>query len=264
MLLLLRKIAFLLNDKTLEQNYLENALNIVKTEKLSEDFLTDIHYKLGKVYYKLKLLNEAINHFNMVISLNKKVPPASNQNGITEKNKKKLETIGMTYIYLGLISLEQEKLGEAKKDFKNAFEVGKISFKVRLKFYLSRALIYKERNNISQSIKLLTVGLNLFDEENQSLYNNLYIQYLLEIADIYIYTRKSKNKSSHYLQLGEEHMNTKTLSGMLHAMRWNVLMSNYFKFIMKDHDNYEYYSKQSQNLLSNLQKIGVKDIEKLN
>ena len=263
-LLLLRKIAFLLNDKTLEQNYLENALNIVKTENLTGDYLMDIHYKLGKIYFKLKLLNEAVNHFKTVISINKNITSISNPNDITEEIKKKLISIGMSYIYLGLISLEQEKPGEAKKDFKSAFEIGKISLKIRLKFYLSRALVYKERNNISQAIKLLTVGLDLFDEENQSLYHNLYLQYLLELADIYIYSRKSKNKSSYYLQLAEENMNTKTISGMHYAMRWNVLMSNYFKFIMKDHDNYEYYSKQSQNLISQLQKIGVKDVEKLN
>ena len=108
----------------------------------------------------------------------------------------------------------------------------------------------------------MTLGLNLFDEENHSIYHNLYLQYYLELADIYIYSRKNKNKSSHYLQLGEEHMDTKTISGMLYAMQWNVLMSNYFKFIMKDHENYEYYSKQSQDLISQLQKIGVKDVEK--
>ncbi len=261
-LLLLRKIAFLLNDKELEQNYLENALNIIKNEKLSGDYLTEIHYKLGKVYYKLKLLNEAVNHFNIVITLNKNKYPVSNPNDITEEIKKKLIKIGMSYLYLGLISLEQEKPGEAKKDFKSAFEIGKITLKVRLKFYLSRGLVYKERNNISQAIKLLTLGLNLFDEENHSIYHNLYLQYLLELADIYIYFRKNKNKSSHYLQLGEEHMDTKTISGILYAMRWNVLMSNYFKFIMKDHENYEYYSKQSQDLISHLQKIGVKDVEK--
>ena len=127
--------------------------------------------------------------------------------------------------------MEQEIPGEAKKYFKSAFEIGKITLKVRLKFYLSRGLVYKERNNISQAIKLLTLGLNLFDEENHSIYHNLYLQYYLELADIYIYSRKNKNKSSHYLQLGEEHMDTKTISGMLYAMQWNVLMSNYFKFL---------------------------------
>ncbi|MFX1385079.1 MAG: tetratricopeptide repeat protein, partial [Promethearchaeota archaeon] len=262
-LLLLRKIASLLNDKKLEQNYLQNALNIIKSKEVPEHYLVDIHYKLGKVYYKLKLLNESLNHFNTVITSLKKKETPSKKNENSELIDKEQNYLGMTYLYMGLIYLEQERFADAKINFKNAFEIGKNSLRIKLYFYLFRAIAYKKRKNDSQAIKLLTTGLNSINEDNLTLYRNFILKIFLELVDIYIFSRKSKSKALLYLQQSEGYVSTKTIPEIHLAIRWNLLMSNYYKFLVKDHDNYQYYSKQSQNLIAQLHKIGVKQMYEL-
>lgn len=197
-LLLLRKIASQLNDRHLEQNYLQNALNIIKSEGTPNHFLINIQYKLGKTYFKLRLLNESLNHFNEVISHNKGKVAHSEPNGTLNNSDNTLKSIGMAFIYLGLIYTEQEKLAEAKLHFKNAYEIGKNSLKVKLNFYLHRAIAYKQRKNSSQAIKLLTMALNSFNEENLPLHENIFFKLLLQMAEIYLFSRKNKNKSLYF------------------------------------------------------------------
>jgi len=257
-LLLLRKIASRLNQEDLALNYLENALNIMKSGDIPIDYVIDIHYKLGKTYFKLKFFNKSLNHFNILLTLLEE----ENITLMNEYLKKKEflnEYLGMAHIYLGLIFLEQKKIADSKSNFKIAFQIGNTSLKIKIKFFLYRAIAFKDKGNLSQTIKLLKMGLNSLElEDKDLLLYKLQIDIWLEMAGFYINLRKNKTKAFYYLERAGNRISNKTIQEMQVAVRWNTLMSKFFTILEKDQKQGQYYIDRAANLKKQLRQIGVK------
>jgi len=258
-LMLLRKIASLLNQEDIAQNYLENALNITKSGNIPIDYILKIHYKLGQTYFKLEAFNEALNHFNNLLNILEKEEVLLDNKEDNEMLDLLNKYLGMAYIFTGLIYLEQDKVADSKKSFKKAYQISDSSMSVRLKFFLYRAIAYKKKGNISQALKLLKMGLETQEiEENKEIYQALYVDMMLELADIYINFRKTKNKAFYFLERVGNRLPIKTIQEMKVAIRWNLLMSTYFDSIEKDPQQGRFYIEKSNALQSQLRQIGLK------
>lgn len=247
-LLKLRKIAAILNNEDLERNYLESALGVAKSGEVPIDYIIKIHYKLGISYFKKKDYEKALNHFNVIINFlkNEKIPFI------------KEDYVGMAYLHIGLIYLEQNKIIESKDYFRRVLEIGNKLPKIKLTYFLTRAIRFKNQGNLSQAQRFLKAGLNntdfnFKDDQNQ----NVFIDYVLELAEFYIHHRKDSKKAIYYLISLENHLSPKEINNIERAIRWNLLMSDYYKIIERNNQKSQFHIKQSRNLKNQLQKIGV-------
>ena len=134
----LRKIANLLGNEEIEINYLQSALSIAKSGEVPIDYIIKIHQKLGIIYFKNKNYEKALDHFNTIRNFleNEKI-------SLTKKSY-----IGMAYLYTGLIHLEQKRIVDSKTFFKKVLEIGNKSIKIRLKYFLTRAIHFKNQDVI--------------------------------------------------------------------------------------------------------------------
>jgi len=259
-LLLLGKIASLLNQDEIAQNYLENTLSIMKSGEVPIDYIIDVHYKLGKLYFKLNFFNKALTHLNILVNLFEKEQVSLS----SEVNLKMLESLnvylGMAYIYLGLVFLEQDKIADSKSNFKKAFQIADNSLKVKLNFFLLRARAFKNKGNLSQAQKLLKMGLNTLEEleDKGVLFQKVQVEIWLEFADIHTNLRKNRNKASFYLERAGNHLSSKNVKEIQITIRWNMLMSAFFTNLEKDSQQGKYYLEKAENLKGRLRQIGVK------
>ncbi len=249
-LLNLRKIASLLNQDEIALNYLQSAMGIAKSGEVPLDFIIKIQYSLGKWFYKTEEFDEALSHLNVIANFMEK------EEKITDND----ELLGMAYLYLGLINLKQNKLAQSKNYFKKAFQLGNSSIKVKLKYHLKRAKYYKSKDNLSQAQKSLrsgieAVGLDYNETENSHILSDL----VLELAEFYIHHRVDSKKSIYLMKKIEKrlYLNLKKISGIRRAIRWNLLMCDYYDILANDSDKSTHYYKQSQILINQLKKIGV-------
>jgi len=249
-LLKLRKIAALLNNEDLAYNYLESALGVAKSGEVPIDYIIKIHYKLGIFYFKKKDYEKALNHFNIIINFlkNEKTPFV------------KINYAGMAYLYIGLIYYDQNKIVESKDYFRRVVEIGNKYPKIKLKYFLNRAIRFKNEGNLSQTQRFLKAGLNntefnFDDKQNQ----NIFIDYILEIAEFYIHHRKDSKKAIYYLNILRNHISPKEIKSIERAIRWNLLMSDYYKIIERNNQKSQFHIKQSRNLKNQLQKIGIEE-----
>ncbi|TFG30032.1 MAG: hypothetical protein EU532_01765 [Promethearchaeota archaeon] len=251
-LLHLTKIASLLNQDNIAQNYLKNALEVSKSGEVPLHFIIKINYKLGKNYFKNKDFINALNHFNIISRF------LENESVLLEEINKD-QYLGMIYLYISLINLEQNSISESREYLKKAFFIGNSkSNKVKLKYHLFRAIYYKNSKKYSQALKMLKTAfseINLGDTKYQKIITDL----LLELSEFYIHYRKDGKKALHYLQTAEKLITKKTIPGLRKSIRWNLLMSDFYKFIVNDSDNASYYVSQSRILKAQLKTIGVMD-----
>ena len=247
-LLKLRKIAAFLNNEDLARNYLESALGVAKSGEVPIDYIIKIHYKLGISYFKQKDYEKALNHFNIIINFlkNEKIPFI------------KKDYVGMAYLHIGLIYLEQNKIIESKAYFRRVLEIGNKLPKIKLTYFLTRAIRFKNQGNLSQAQRFLKAGLNNTDFNfNDNQIQNVFIDYVLELAEFYIHHRKDSKKAIYYLSSLENHLSPKEINNIERAIRWNLLMSDYYKIIERNNQKSQFHIKQSRNLKNQLQKIGV-------
>ena len=247
-LLKLKKIAALLNNEDLARNYLESALGVAKSGEVPIDYIIKIHYNLGISYFKKKDYEKALNHFNIIINFlkNEKIPFI------------KKDYVGMAYLHIGLIYLEQNKIIESKAYFRRVLEIGSKLPKIKLTYFLTRAIRFKNQGNLSQAQRFLKAGLNNTDFNfNDDQIQNVFIDYVLELAEFYIHHRKDSKKAIYYLSSLENHLSPKEINNIERAIRWNLLMSDYYKIIERNNQKSQFHIKQSRNLKNQLQKIGV-------
>ncbi len=247
-LLKLKKIAALLNNEDLARNYLESALGVAKSGEVPIDYIIKIHYNLGISYFKKKDYEKALNHFNIIINFlkNEKIPFI------------KKDYVGMAYLHIGLIYLEQNKIIESKAYFRRVLEIGSKLPKIKLTYFLTRAIRFKNQGNLSQAQRFLKAGLNNTDFNfNDNQIQNVFIDYVLELAEFYIHHRKDSKKAIYYLSSLENHLSPKEINNIERAIRWNLLMSDYYKNIERNNQKSQFHIKQSRNLKNQLQKIGV-------
>ncbi|MFX1456244.1 MAG: tetratricopeptide repeat protein [Promethearchaeota archaeon] len=247
-LLKLRKIATLLDNEELALNYLQSALSIAKSGEVPIDYIIKIHQKLGISLFKMKYYKKALEHFNVIGNFLEK-----EQISLT-----KSIYLGMAYLYTGLIHLEQNRIVDAKANFKKVLEIGNNSSKIRLKYFLTRAIQFKNQGNLSQAQRFLKAGLNIneisFTDNN---HQNILIDYILELAEFYIHHRQDTKKALYFLNIVEDQLSPKKINGIKRAIRWNLLMSDYYNSLEIDRQKSQFYVKQSQVLKNQLYTIGV-------
>lgn len=247
-LLKLRKIATLLNENDTALNYLQNALGVAKSGEIPIDFIIKIHYKLGVAYYKRKEFQNALDHFNVIINFLEK----------EELSFNKEEFLGLAYLYIGLIYLEQNNGVESKIYFKNAFQIGNTNLKVKLKYFLLRSIFFKKQGNLSLTQKFLragldSVGLNFENKEIIKVLTDL----ILELAEFYIHYRRDTRKALYLLKNLEKNITLREISNMKRGIRWNLLMSDYYLNTGINQEKSQFYLKQGQKLKIQLQTIGI-------
>ena len=246
-LLQLRTIASRLNQKDLVLNYLLNALEVAKSGEIPISYILRIHYQLGKVYYKLKDYKKSINHFKILVTF------LDNE----KESIQKIDYIGMASLYLGLAFLEQQNVSESKTYIKRALNIGtNKSSKVKLKYYLLNAKLFKNKGNLSKAHKFLKLAiedLRAIDSKQLSRLVDLF----LELAELYIHYRKDTKKAFFYLESSEKYISKKKISDLQRALRWNLLMSDFYKILVKDNNESNRYLKQSKNVRNQLRVIGV-------
>ncbi len=251
-LLLLRKIASNLSQHDIAINYLQNALNTAKSGYVPIEYIVNIHYGLGKTFFQIKDYNKALDHFNVIIKFleNEKV------------SLNKEEFSGMAYLYIGLINLEQNNVSESKRNFRKSLDLGNNCIKVKLKYYLLRARYFKDKgqNYLSQAQKLMKLGINSVGLVfNNNKYQNILIDLVLELTEFYLHYHIDSKKANYLLTRikNEVTFDKKELTGMHKALKWNLLMSNYYSLFEKNNEKSKYYLKQSEILRAQLKNIGV-------
>ena len=249
-LLKLREIASLLNQEDIAVNYLRSALGVAKSGEVPIDYIIKIHYYLGKRLFETEEYDKAMEHFNIIVKF------LENE----ELSINKDEFLGMAYLYTGLIHLEQNKLANVKMDFRKALQLGNNSIKVKLNYHLMRAKNYKSKGNLSQAQKLLragieSVGIDFDDKEFGPILHDL----VLELAEFYIHHRVDSKRALYLMKNLEKKLslNLKEISGIRRAIRWNLLMCDYYDILAKDSNSSTHYYQQSQVLINQLKKIGV-------
>ncbi|MHA1467938.1 MAG: tetratricopeptide repeat protein, partial [Promethearchaeota archaeon] len=249
-LLKLREIATLLNQEDIAVNYLRSALGVAKSGEVPIDYIIKIHYFLGEWLLKREEHDKAMEHFSIIVKF------LENE----ELSINKGEFLGMAYLYIALIHLEQSKLADVKMDFRKALQIGNNSLKVKLNYHLMRAKNYKSKGNLSQAQKLLkaginSVGINFEDKEFAPILHDM----VLELAEFYIHHRVDSKKALYLMKNLEKKLslNLKEISGIRRAIRWNLLMCDYYDILAKDSDSSTHYYRQSQVLINQLKKIGV-------
>ncbi len=249
-LLKLTKIASLLNQTNIALNYLQNAEQVSKSGDVPVEFIIQIHYKLGKIYFKNKDFPNALLHFNLTVK------SLEDEKLILDEINKE-DYLGMALLYLGLINLEQDSTVEGKNNLKRAYFIGNTSStKVKLRYHLFRARYYKNKKKYSQALKILNLvfsGINLGEIK----YQDLIVDLLLELSEFYIHYRKNTKKALFYLQTTEKLLSKKTIPGIHRSIQWNLLMSDFFKFMVKNSENSAYYLSQSRILKAQLRSIGI-------
>ena len=247
-LLQLRKIASILNQNNAEINYLVNAMEIAKSGEVPLHFVIRIHYKLGKTYFKLKEYNNALKHFLIILNFLKEERKLFN----------KIEYEGLASLYTGISYLELNKIPDSQIFLKSAFQIGNKSPKVKLKYHLLRGIYYKDKEKYSQAQKLFKTAVS-GNEINDSQYQNILLDLLLEIGEFYIHYRKDTKKAFYNLELASKFLSKKTISGLKRSLRWTLLMGDFYKILINDSEKYSYYLGQSRIIRSQLNTIGVID-----
>ena len=247
-LLQLRKIASILNQNNAEINYLVNALEIAKSGEIPLHFVIRIHYKLGKAYFKLKNYNNALKHFLIILNFLKEERELFN----------KIEYEGLASLYTGISYLEQNKIPDSQIFLKEAFQIGNKSPKVKLKYHLLRGIYYKDKEKYSQAQKLFKTAVS-GNKINESQYQNILLDLLLEIGEFHIHYRKDTKKAFYNLELVSKFLSKKTISGLKRSLRWTLLMGDFYKILINDSEKSSYYLGQSRIIRSQLNTIGVID-----
>ncbi len=247
-LLKLRKIAKLLGHEETALNYLQNALGVSKSGDIPIKYIIKVHYKLGVTYFERKEFQEALNHFNIIITFLEKEEIAF--------NKKKL--LGLAYLYIGLIHQEQKNVEDSKIFFKNAFLIGNDNLKVKLKYFLLRGSFYKNRGNITLTQKFLKAGFDTvgLDFENEKIIKVL-IDLMLELSEFYIHHKKDARRAYYLLNNLENQIRLREISNMKRGIRWNLLMVDFYNTFELNREKSQFYLKQSQKLRNQLKTIGI-------
>ena len=253
-LLQLRKISSLLNQKEIALNYLKSALGVAKSGDVPIEYILRIHYNLGKTYYLLKEHDNSLNHFIILKNF------LENQE-VSIENKN--EFLGMTYLWVGMLYSEKNNINESKKHLKKTLQFANDqNLKVKLKLSLFRSRYYKAIGNLSQFQKLLKIGLDAagtdFEQVDAKFHNTL-IDLILELAEFYIHFRKDSKKAIYLLEAIKEYLNIKEIPGMYRTIRWNLLMADFHKFLINNPEKYRYFLSQSRSLKQKLQSFGIRE-----
>jgi hypothetical protein len=98
---------------------------------------------------------------------------------------------------------------------------------------------------------------NLEFESIDEEYDDLLSRLLLELAEFLIHNKKDSKNALYVLKLTKEKLNPKTVKGLQESIRWNLLMSDYYRYLERNSKESSFYIKQSKILKVQLQKLGI-------
>ena len=127
-----------------------------------------------------------------------------------------------------------------------------------MKYHLLRGIYYKDKEKYSQAQKLFKTAVS-GNEINDTQYQNIILDLLLEIGEFHIHYRKDTKKAFYNLELASKFLSKKTLSGLKRSLRWTLLMGDFYKIMINDSEKSSYYLGQSRTIRSQLNTIGVLD-----
>jgi len=250
-LLFLKDIALTMNQNKITINYLENALAVSKSGEVPIEFILNIHQELAKINFDLRTFEKAKEHFEIIIRF------IENESSLAEKEK---ERLGIASIYLGLIYLEEDNIPRSKEFFRKAFELSSEFTRIKLLYHLLRAKFYKNRGKLSLAQKMLKMSLKNIEIDNiDEDYHELLSDLLLELSEYYIHDRQDTKKAFYFLDKTKNLLNRKTIDGIKRSIRWNLLSSDFYSFLVEKKDKAQYYIKESQKLKNQLRIIGIED-----
>jgi hypothetical protein len=247
-LLFLRKIASLLNQDEVALNYLENALNVARSGEIPLEYIIKIQFLLGKIHYERKNFYKAREHFRIIDAFFEE----NQEESISE------HYLGVSCIYLGIISAEENDSEKTMEYFKKAYSIAENSQKTLLSMYLIRAIHYKRTGEVNKTENILKKAMkNLEFESIDEEYDDLLSRLLLELAEFLIHNKKDSKNALYVLKLTKEKLNPKTVKGLKESIRWNLLMSDYYRYLERNSKESSFYIKQSKILKVQLQKLGI-------
>lgn len=250
-LLFLKDIALKTNREQVAINYLENALAVAKSGEIPIDYILTIHQELGKIYFKSRNFEKAIHHFNIIINF------IENKTDLSEQEK---EILGVASIYLGLIYQEQGKITLSKETFRKAFELTSELTKINLLYHLLRARFYKNNGKLSLAQKMLKMSLkNIEIDEIEEENHNILSDLLMELSEYYIHDRQDTKKAHYFLKRSKDLVDRKSIEGLRKSIRWNLLSSDFYSYLIENKEKAQYHIKESQKLKNQLRTIGIEE-----
>ncbi|MBD3215108.1 MAG: hypothetical protein GF311_21050 [Candidatus Lokiarchaeota archaeon] len=250
-LLFLKDIALKMNQDAVAINYLENALAMAKSGDVPLKYILKTHQELGKIYFDQRNLDKAKRHFEIILDF------LENDSSASDQQEKRL---GVASIYLGLIYQEEGKIPLSKNTFRKAFDLSSKITRIQLLYHLLRARFYKNRGKLSLAQKMLKMSLKNIEiddieEKNYDILSDL----LMEIAEYYIHDRQDSKKAHFFLKKAKGLLDTKSIEGLRKSIRWSLLSSDFYSYLVGDKDKSQYYIKESQKLKNQLRSIGVEE-----
>ena len=244
----LAKIAQLLNNKNIEKNYYESALAIAKSGNVPIEYIIDVHYRLGKLLYQYGDFNKSFDHFEIIINF------LSNEE---VEFRDRITFLGNANLYLGLIHLERNQESKAKEKLKDAFQIGNKNPRVKFEYILKRAQMFRKKGYPSRALRLLKTSLKEPRFEDNK-FRKLRAHILLELAELSIHESENRKRAVIFLEKSQKSLSRKNIQGMKQAIRWNLLMSDYFKFLEHENHKAQLYLDKSRELKQTLKNLGVK------
>ena len=240
--LTLAKACRLLKQYNVSLKYLKKCFILAKSGKIPTKYIVKIHYKLGRIYFILNEYEKALNHFNVLVKFIENEESNNEESNNKESNNEESNNEESKYlvkslIYIGLIYSRKNDFSESKKKFKKVKDLGKTNPQLILKLFQLRIKEFLTKSNYSQALKYIRIIFNAegFNLKEDSL-KKYYILILLDLAEIFVFYRKSKTKSLQALLKAKELLENiePSIQYLESQMRWNELMGSYFKYYEKD------------------------------
>ena len=248
-LFLLKKVALLLGQHKVAINYLDNALSVAKSGEISIDYIIRIHFQLGKIYFDRLKYYKAQEHFEIIINFLK------NEDIEFERRK---EYIGLSSIYLGLIYQQFEDDDKSEQTFKTAFDLMEESLFIRLQYHLIRIQFYTKVGELGKAEKLLRKSVKAINFDNiPENYHDILLDLLLELSEYFIHYKSDKKRANAYLSRAKNYISPQSIKGIKRTIRWNKLMRDLYRDLLGNDEKALTYYKRSQNLKTQLRKIGI-------
>jgi hypothetical protein len=104
-------------------------------------------------------------------------------------------------------------------------------------------------------MSLKNIEIDEIEEKNYDILSDL----LMEIAEYYIHDRQDSKKAHFFLKKAKGLIDTKSIEGLRKSIRWSLLSSDFYSYLVGDKDKSQYYIKESQKLKNQLRSIGVEE-----
>jgi tetratricopeptide (TPR) repeat protein len=159
---------------------------------------------------------------------------------------------------LGLIYQQFEDDDKAEQTFKTAFDLMEESLFIRLQYHLIRIQLYKKIGELGKAEKLLRKSVKAINFDNiPEKYHDILLDLLLELSEYFIHYKSDKKRANTYLSRAKNYISPQSIKGIKRTIRWNKLMRDLYRDLLGNDEKALTYYKRSQNLKTQLKKIGI-------